>query len=86
MVLVQWAYLAETGSFEAIGYTLLVALLSLAILEHWLMVLPIPPSLLWGWGLKSHDAAARARIAKSGKLTAATTDAAFDDVDKVRAT
>ncbi|SHF69357.1 putative photosynthetic complex assembly protein 2 [Loktanella atrilutea] len=35
----------------ATGYALLTALAALAILEHWLMVLPLPDAKLWRWML-----------------------------------
>ena len=36
---------------EAATYTLLVALSALALLEHWLMVIPLPDAKLWRWML-----------------------------------
>ncbi len=42
----------EAAPFQAVGYSLLGALMALAILEHWLLVLPIPNK-IWNWGLKS---------------------------------
>ncbi len=36
---------------EAVGYSLLAALTALALLEHWLMVLPLPDERLWRWML-----------------------------------
>jgi putative photosynthetic complex assembly protein 2 len=39
--------------FEATTFTFSGTLLSLAILEHWFMVLPLPSQALWGWGLRS---------------------------------
>ena len=47
---------APIGSFEAAGATLLASLLILAILEHLLMVLPLPSVALWNWELRSHSA------------------------------
>jgi putative photosynthetic complex assembly protein 2 len=41
------------GAFEATALTFAGTLLSLAILEHWFMVLPIPSQALWNWGLRS---------------------------------
>jgi putative photosynthetic complex assembly protein 2 len=41
------------GAFEATMLTFSGALLSLAILEHWFMVLPLPSQALWSWGLRS---------------------------------
>jgi len=36
---------------QIIGFTLLTALTALALLEHWVMVLPIPDEKLWRWML-----------------------------------
>ena len=36
---------------EAVGYALLFAITLLALLEHWLMVLPWPDAELWRWML-----------------------------------
>ena len=44
------------GPFEATALTFTGTLLSLAILEHWFMVLPLPSQALWGWGLRSRTA------------------------------
>ena len=73
MLLVQRAAIAETGGFEAVGFTLLSALLALAIVEHWLMVIPIPAALLWGWGLKSHEATAKQRAPEVQSDSTSTT-------------
>jgi putative photosynthetic complex assembly protein 2 len=47
------AWHAQSGSFEAVGATLLAVLAGLAVLEHWLLVLPLAPMALWNWSLKS---------------------------------
>jgi putative photosynthetic complex assembly protein 2 len=39
----------DPGSHEQVGYGLLASLLALAVLEHWLMVLPLSPTALWKW-------------------------------------
>ena len=44
------------GAFEATSMTLSGALLTLAIVEHWFMVLPLPSQALWNWGLRSRTA------------------------------
>jgi putative photosynthetic complex assembly protein 2 len=36
-----------------VGLTLLATMMGVAILEHWLLVLPLPAN-LWGWSLQSH--------------------------------
>ena len=33
--------------------TFVGTLLTLAILEHWFLVLPLPADALWSWGLRS---------------------------------
>jgi len=38
-------------SAEAAGFALLAAMTALALLEHWLMVLPLPDAKLWRWML-----------------------------------
>lgn len=39
--------MTETG--DIIGFSLLASLTALALLEHWVMVLPIPDAKLWRW-------------------------------------
>ena len=46
------AFAAGASDFQAIGFTFLGFLMALAILEHWLLVLPFP-SKIWDWGLRS---------------------------------
>jgi len=41
------------SAFAAAGWTLVAALLGLAVLEHWFMVLPLPAQLLWQWSIGS---------------------------------
>ena len=54
--LVMQARLPEASAFEVTANTLLATLSILAVVEHWFMVLPIPATALWQWGLKSHAA------------------------------
>lgn len=39
----------DPGSGAHIGFALLAALTALALVEHWLMVLPLPDARLWRW-------------------------------------
>lgn len=61
------AYLAhralagDASAFETAGYALLTVLCALAVLEHWLLYVPLPASLLWKWGLASHQKTAKER-------------------------
>jgi putative photosynthetic complex assembly protein 2 len=56
ILLWQGAFAGETGLFEATGLTFVATLLTLAIVEHWFMVSPLPATLLWKWGLQSRAA------------------------------
>lgn len=49
VIWIEGAILAPTSSGAEIGFALLATLTSLALLEHWLMVLPVRDSLLWRW-------------------------------------
>ena len=41
---------AGATAFESAGHALIAALLGLAVLEHWFMVLPFQATNLWRWG------------------------------------
>ncbi|MBC8058733.1 MAG: DUF3623 domain-containing protein [Rhizobiales bacterium] len=56
VLLWQAAAAQGIGAFEATALTFSGTLLSLAILEHWFMVLPLPSQALWNWGLRSRAA------------------------------
>lgn len=56
--LVQVAIAPGASTFQAVGYTFLATMMALAILEHWLLMLPLPAAALWGWSLRSRGAAA----------------------------
>jgi putative photosynthetic complex assembly protein 2 len=46
----------RADNFEAASYTLVATILTLAIVEHLFMILPLPTELLWRWGLRSRNA------------------------------
>jgi putative photosynthetic complex assembly protein 2 len=56
----QAAIAPGASPFEMTSATLVATLLSLAILEHALLVLPLPAERLWAWGMRSHAASAAA--------------------------
>jgi putative photosynthetic complex assembly protein 2 len=39
--------------FRQTGFTFLAAMMALAILEHWFLVLPVPAETMWNWSMKS---------------------------------
>lgn len=43
--------MSATTAAETVGFALLAAITALALLEHWLMVLPLPDARLWRWML-----------------------------------
>lgn len=53
--LVHMAFVGPVSNFERTGYLLLTTLMALAVLEHWLLYVPLSATRLWGWGLKSHQ-------------------------------
>lgn len=58
VLLVDHALVQTPGSAAAVGAWLVTALLVLAIVEHWLLVLPLEATALWRWAL--HDSSSRA--------------------------
>lgn len=40
---------------ETVGFALLAALTALAMLEYWLMVVPLPDAKLWRWMLRAPE-------------------------------
>ncbi len=54
VLLVQRAGAAEASLFDQTAYTFTAAMLILAIVEHWFLVLPLPATALWKWSLGSH--------------------------------
>ncbi len=55
-VLVMRALDPSASDGQTAGLTLVAALLALAVLEHWLMVLPINVNTIWQWAMRSHRA------------------------------
>ena len=55
-LLAQKALAAGATDFEATANTFLATLLSLAVLEHWFLVLPLPATALWNWSLGARRA------------------------------
>ncbi|AFL74347.1 putative photosynthetic complex assembly protein PuhE [Thiocystis violascens] len=45
----------DADGSAAVGLTLVATLLALAILEHWLLVLPLPDEALWAWALPPRE-------------------------------
>ncbi|MBB4267189.1 putative photosynthetic complex assembly protein PuhE [Roseospira visakhapatnamensis] len=51
--IVQAAVAPGVSAFDAVGYTFVGTMMTLAILEHWFLVLPLPAAALWNWSLRS---------------------------------
>jgi putative photosynthetic complex assembly protein 2 len=54
-LLAGWASAEATTPALRSGYMLLAALMALAVLEHWFMVIQAPLTAAWGWSLKSPE-------------------------------
>jgi putative photosynthetic complex assembly protein 2 len=55
-------WLAATASavpFDRVGLALVATIVTLGVLEHWLLVMPLPVERLWGWAASSDKAAKR---------------------------
>ena len=52
----QATFRSGASGFQVAAGSLVGSLLSLAILEHLLLVLPLPSERLWRWGMQSHRA------------------------------
>jgi putative photosynthetic complex assembly protein 2 len=48
------AWSEDATAYEVAAYSLVASLLTLGVLEHWFMVLPVSTTTLWKWGLISH--------------------------------
>lgn len=55
VLVVQQAIAIDATAFEVVGYCLLGAMISLAVLEHWFLVLPIPSEALWRWSMRQDE-------------------------------
>ena len=66
-LLIRHAVAAEAGSFDATAFTFVGALLVLAVIEHWFLVLPIADAALWSWGLRSRGAARPTNVTVVGR-------------------
>jgi putative photosynthetic complex assembly protein 2 len=53
-LMVESALDPGTPPAAATGLLLVAALLGLAIVEHWMMVLPVRVSALWEWAMRTH--------------------------------
>jgi putative photosynthetic complex assembly protein 2 len=57
-ILVHKASIPGVTAFQSAGYGCLITMLALAVLEHALLVLPLPFTALWGFWLRHADASA----------------------------
>ena len=49
--LLRRGFAFEASAFEAAACLMLAAMLALAVLEHWFLVLPVPDAALWRWAM-----------------------------------
>jgi putative photosynthetic complex assembly protein 2 len=53
MLMVLAAMNPSATDFEIASFSLLATLMTLAMIEHWFLVVPLPSAELWSWGLAS---------------------------------
>jgi putative photosynthetic complex assembly protein 2 len=53
---------------DVTGYSLVAALMTLALLEHWFLMIPLPVERLWHWSLSPRKDAAKSRKELPGKF------------------
>ncbi|WP_421694576.1 putative photosynthetic complex assembly protein PuhE [Aestuariivirga sp.] len=56
--------ISAPGEEDRAGWSLLAALASLAVFEHWMLMLPLPVEKLWQWSLPQRRDAAKSRNSK----------------------
>jgi putative photosynthetic complex assembly protein 2 len=49
------AAIGAADPFAQAGFTFLATMMTLAILEHWFLVLPVPAEAMWNWSMKSRE-------------------------------
>ncbi|NHK99080.1 DUF3623 family protein [Rubrivivax benzoatilyticus] len=54
-LMVQEALLPGTSPAMHVGLLLVATMLGMAVIEHWMMVLPLPVAALWRWALRSRE-------------------------------
>jgi putative photosynthetic complex assembly protein 2 len=52
--MVQAAMAPDAAAATSVGLLLAATMLALAIVEHWLLVLPLPATALWRWAMRRH--------------------------------
>jgi putative photosynthetic complex assembly protein 2 len=57
-LMVLHAMAPTTPAAEVLGITLVGTMLALAIVEHWMLVLPVSTTALWRWAMRSRRSAA----------------------------
>jgi putative photosynthetic complex assembly protein 2 len=67
----------DASAFGLTQATLLATILTLAVLEHWFLVVPLPADALWRWGLRSREAKAAATPTSSFASKASADRIAF---------
>ena len=58
-VMLWQAALTAPAAADAAGLTFLAAMLTLAVIEHWFLILPLPFAKLWAWSLRFKPGRAR---------------------------
>jgi hypothetical protein len=53
------AFADGADAHQLVGFVLIATIASLAVIEHWFLMLPLPIEALWRWGMRDKDAPAQ---------------------------
>lgn len=85
-----WLLIAEAAAsaspFEVITSVFLAALMALALIEHWFLVLPLPSAALWSWGLWSRAENIKEEEERVGPVSCVTVPVKVEAIQPVRGT
>ncbi|MCA3347706.1 MAG: DUF3623 domain-containing protein [Roseomonas sp.] len=56
------AFADGADAHQLVGFMLIATIASLAVIEHWFLMLPLPIETLWRWGLRDKDPPAQTAI------------------------
>ncbi len=68
-VMVQHALAPTTPEAVMVGTTLVATMLALAVLEHWLLVLPLDTTALWRWAMREQTKSAGDSMSEGARLS-----------------
>lgn len=88
--LATWLLIADaavsTSPFEVTTSVFMAALMALALIEHWFLVLPLPSAVLWSWGLWSRTEISEEKEKVTLKVSCVTVPVKVEAIQSPRGT